>query len=305
MQQSETAVTSSQPVHEMPAAVTKLKTPENNNTVVVAPFIRVPETPSYPETATGDFNPENPTETMKDNFKVMPEFANTFIGDQNQYETKQAHFEDDYYYRNSPISQNDSDAESRLKIDLSDEEDDCANKRKLTDPDDYPFKCIKKDSPDQDVKSPTFQDNFINSMRISNSSDAEEFSWHPHVYAKPPKVPTPHSIVDILGWKTTPSKPNPEKQLSQLISVRKKDVKCGSFNFAKDTSSGLNFVNCPPLGNMHAGGLVAAREGSVGPEMSEQPLDLCVTRRSSSLSSPTSGLPQDLSKTCKKGESQY
>lgn len=24
-------------------------------------------------------------------------------------------------------------------------------------------------------------------------------SWHPHVYAKPPKTPTPHSILDILG----------------------------------------------------------------------------------------------------------
>ncbi|KAK6639356.1 hypothetical protein RUM43_007629 [Polyplax serrata] len=28
-------------------------------------------------------------------------------------------------------------------------------------------------------------------------------SWHPHVYAKPPKTPTPHSILDILG---TPQK---------------------------------------------------------------------------------------------------
>lgn len=25
--------------------------------------------------------------------------------------------------------------------------------------------------------------------------------WHPHVYANPPKQPTPHSIMDILGWK--------------------------------------------------------------------------------------------------------
>ncbi|KAL1122482.1 hypothetical protein AAG570_002813 [Ranatra chinensis] len=25
-------------------------------------------------------------------------------------------------------------------------------------------------------------------------------SWHPHVYASPPKAPTPHSISDILGW---------------------------------------------------------------------------------------------------------
>ncbi|XP_058811628.1 homeobox protein GBX-2-like [Topomyia yanbarensis] len=25
--------------------------------------------------------------------------------------------------------------------------------------------------------------------------------WHPHVYANPPKHPTPHSIMDILSWK--------------------------------------------------------------------------------------------------------
>ncbi|XP_054261545.1 homeobox protein MSX-1-like [Macrosteles quadrilineatus] len=25
-------------------------------------------------------------------------------------------------------------------------------------------------------------------------------SWHPHVYANPPKQPTPHMITDILGW---------------------------------------------------------------------------------------------------------
>ncbi|XP_021942492.1 homeobox protein Hox-A2 [Zootermopsis nevadensis] len=25
-------------------------------------------------------------------------------------------------------------------------------------------------------------------------------SWHPHVYAKPPKTPTPHFISDIMGW---------------------------------------------------------------------------------------------------------
>lgn len=25
-------------------------------------------------------------------------------------------------------------------------------------------------------------------------------TWHPHVYARPPQRPTPHSIADILGW---------------------------------------------------------------------------------------------------------
>ncbi|XP_068082036.1 homeobox protein HMX3-like [Anabrus simplex] len=38
-------------------------------------------------------------------------------------------------------------------------------------------------------------------------------SWHPHVYAKPPKTPTPHFISDIMGWgrkkKTTVVAPTP------------------------------------------------------------------------------------------------
>uniref|UniRef100_A0A182NMJ1 Homeobox domain-containing protein n=1 Tax=Anopheles dirus TaxID=7168 RepID=A0A182NMJ1_9DIPT len=33
----------------------------------------------------------------------------------------------------------------------------------------------------------------------------KQTQWHPHVYANPPKQPpTPHSIMDILGWKGTP-----------------------------------------------------------------------------------------------------
>ncbi|XP_053665298.1 homeobox protein XHOX-3 [Anopheles marshallii] len=40
---------------------------------------------------------------------------------------------------------------------------------------------------------------------IRASGDAtKQTQWHPHVYANPPKQPpTPHSIMDILGWKGT------------------------------------------------------------------------------------------------------
>jgi len=30
-------------------------------------------------------------------------------------------------------------------------------------------------------------------------------TWHPHVFAKPPRTPTPHRIADILGWRASPS----------------------------------------------------------------------------------------------------
>uniref|UniRef100_A0A2M4BFP8 Putative homeodomain-containing protein n=1 Tax=Anopheles marajoara TaxID=58244 RepID=A0A2M4BFP8_9DIPT len=50
-----------------------------------------------------------------------------------------------------------------------------------------------------------------------SSVDSEPFEsrektpqWHPHVYANPPKQPpTPHSIMDILGWKGCSLKPKP------------------------------------------------------------------------------------------------
>lgn len=35
---------------------------------------------------------------------------------------------------------------------------------------------------------------------IIGSSISGAASWHPHVYARPPRAPTPHFIADILGW---------------------------------------------------------------------------------------------------------
>lgn len=62
-------------------------------------------------------------------------------------------------------------------------------------------------------------------------------SWHHHVYAQPPKRPTPHTIGDILGWQS-PQRPkpirpgqttdlfiNPDSEISplnQLLNVRLK-----------------------------------------------------------------------------------
>ncbi|XP_055525002.1 homeobox protein GBX-2 [Wyeomyia smithii] len=56
--------------------------------------------------------------------------------------------------------------------------------------------------------------------------------WHPHVYANPPKQPTPHSIMDILGWKnpmTRTSSPSVESNnhlvpyLMHSLNVTKED----------------------------------------------------------------------------------
>lgn len=463
MQETETKLATADCITDMPTAVDKLKAPENNNTVIAPEdFLRTAGNPSdsvfsFPYIRESDS--DNPN--MKDKFKINSDFSNTFAGDlsndskrnfkvdhiqevkgsvtaqeANIYEisipeaiyecsspVQKLHHEDDYYYRNSPNSGNESDSENRLKIDISDDDgnysecrvSDTNKRRRSSQRDEYVYTCkfSKKDSPSeyQEMSSPTFQDNFINSMKISNSqqaeeiyrgeeiailtmedtpsyfndqdkredristrnSDADEFSWHPHVYAKPPKVPTPHSIVDILGWGlqntrihipspiraiSTPSpvyssrrasaaagerRSSPEvtalasnnssikvttsakaNVLSQLMNVRRKDSsKHKADSKSKAVQSCFNnsmlmqrlegqsvvgggkeahhqavpsvggFVSCSPVGGMHGGGLVA-----------EQPLDLCVARgRTSSESCPSPiYLPQDLSKSSKKGK---
>ncbi|XP_058449196.1 homeobox protein HMX3 [Malaya genurostris] len=40
-----------------------------------------------------------------------------------------------------------------------------------------------------------------NSTNINVFTTGYSNKWHPHVYANPPKHPTPHSIMDILSWK--------------------------------------------------------------------------------------------------------
>ncbi|XP_013186323.1 uncharacterized protein LOC106131697 [Amyelois transitella] len=49
-----------------------------------------------------------------------------------------------------------------------------------------------------------------------------EPSWHPHVYGKPPKKPTPHTIEYILGLSSTTERNEPKRStVSQLMSVKR------------------------------------------------------------------------------------
>lgn len=45
------------------------------------------------------------------------------------------------------------------------------------------------------------------SPTIINHLQTTTKSWHPHIYAKPPKAPTPHSIGDILGLQALTNPP--------------------------------------------------------------------------------------------------
>lgn len=57
----------------------------------------------------------------------------------------------------------------------------------------------------------------------SKQEDYFEPSWHPHVYGKPPKKPTPHSIEYILGIarSTSDKKEIRKPNVSQLINVKR------------------------------------------------------------------------------------
>lgn len=70
---------------------------------------------------------------------------------------------------------------------------------------------------DEDEKDLIIDDESLNVDDEEKSHDGEktednsEPSWHPHVYGKPPKKPTPHTIEYILGLN----------KVSQLMSVKR------------------------------------------------------------------------------------
>lgn len=77
--------------------------------------------------------------------------------------------------------------------------------------------------------------------------------WHPHVYAHPPRHPTPHSIMDILGWK--------EPEVQKVVAV-------------DQTIHNNNNNHSVPY--LLRGLEAAANEEQV--ELEDQPLDLCIVK---------------------------
>lgn len=67
------------------------------------------------------------------------------------------------------------------------------------------FECKKKLIEPNDCEDNFSTDNkdleHCDSIKETTLTEFKVTSWHPHVYAKPPKIPTPHSIGDILGLK--------------------------------------------------------------------------------------------------------
>lgn len=64
-------------------------------------------------------------------------------------------------------------------------------------------------------------------------------SWHPHVYGKPPKHPTPHFIADILGLKD-----NHLNSSSTLSSSSKKFSKTSATSTSSTSTSSTSSNSC-------------------------------------------------------------
>lgn len=58
-------------------------------------------------------------------------------------------------------------------------------------------------------------------LSLSETASVSRPSWHPHVYGKPPRAPTPHSIADIL-FRRQPGSVLPIAPLAPLV-LREED----------------------------------------------------------------------------------
>ncbi|KAG8307746.1 hypothetical protein J6590_013441 [Homalodisca vitripennis] len=71
------------------------------------------------------------------------------------------------------------------------------------------------------MDAPPREDDSLSSAMNNNHHAKEVYqSWHPHVYANPPKTPTPHMISDILGWSGTPTDPPVDRDEPLNLTVR-------------------------------------------------------------------------------------
>lgn len=159
----------------------------------------------------------------------------------------------------------------------------------------------------------SFSDNCV----IDKSDDLGIIStWHQHVYAQPPKRPTPHTIGDILGWQS-PQRPkpirpgqttdlfiNPDSEISplnQLLNVRlKPTVNSVDDEFRQKYQTNYqekNFNNhfIPRSSSMSE----SSEDDSC---VSDQPLNLSLSKSRDTSPSPSIGRSAVKLKKCKKGK---
>nr|XP_036234258.1 homeobox protein slou [Bactrocera oleae] len=150
-----------------------------------------------------------------------------------------------------------------------------------------------------------------NDLEIKAGENVTE-SWHPHVYARPPMRPTPHSIADILGWRATASPSQQRTFVANNVSnnnmVGQRDAMDDSSNSSSNAATALppvpakspksilrnfqqQFAQQPqsPLrepAHMRSTSVSEASEDDASGSIMDQPLNLCVPKKPRELSSP-------------------
>jgi len=122
-------------------------------------------------------------------------------------------------------------------------------------------------------------------------------SWHEHIYRKPPKTPTPYSIVDILGWGSDGGDSNVSRKRS-IASDNNNNSSRSYQNVEPSTLQhllNLNIKTPPsPPRNYHSNdinnrGMSLSETSEDESIASDQPLNLCLTK--SRDSSPATDKP--------------
>lgn len=152
----------------------------------------------------------------------------------------------------------------------------------------------------------SFSDNCV----IEKSDDIKS-TWHQHVYAQPPKRPTPHTIGDILGWqcpqRPKPIRPgqttdlfiNPDSEISplnQLLNVRlKPTANSVDDEFRQKYQTNFNNHFIPRSSSMSE----SSEDDSC---VSDQPLNLSISKSRDTSPSPSIGKSAGKLKKGKRGK---
>jgi hypothetical protein len=168
----------------------------------------------------------------------------------------------------------------------------------------------------KEVKSDDDNDDFILSNRHKTEAESNlqaTMTWHEHIYRKPPKIPTPYSIIDIMNWGSKPPR---------FVDTDSSDKNNNNSNHHRSYQNvepstlqhllNLN-INSPPKSprsasnNHHNNNSGISSRGFSFSETSEdesvasdQPLNLCVTK--SRDSSPGGGGGAERSSKKRKGK---
>lgn len=161
-------------------------------------------------------------------------------------------------------------------------------------------KSMKKPSDKQmnDIKNESILKYNNNVLSSSQQAQSNPTTWHAHVYAKPPKTPTPHTIGDILGWT---GGNNQNLLASQMTEIQ--DPSSASLN--QLLNSNLKAAVSDSYRN-HQNQFISRRCTSLSESseddsgICEQPLNLSITK--SRDTSPALSIGKNSASRVKKGE---